>query len=125
MLLTHKLAKGTKEAITSRIKEVEATLCYQPLGQTTKSTQTVIRPPKTAQSPSTQRILDEMAAEGQQEPVNDRIGTPMASGPNATPQGLPIAQTPAAAAALAARQDAINIAISGREEKGRTSPRKF
>jgi hypothetical protein len=36
-----------------------------------------------------------------------------------------IAQTPAAMAALQARNTAIAIAHSGKEEKGRTSPRKF
>jgi hypothetical protein len=36
-----------------------------------------------------------------------------------------IAQTPAAAAALEARQTAIKIASSGKPEPGRTSPRKF
>ena len=103
LLLTHKLAKGTKEAITNRIKEVETKYVqsvpgipvYQP------------RPPKTAQSPSTQRILDEMAQETQPVPPEQ------------------IAQSPAAAMALAARQEAINIALSGKEERGRTAPRKF
>lgn len=100
LLLTHKLAKGTKEAITNRIKEIEQ--CLRP-----PPPQQVIRPPRTAQAPSTQRLLDEMALEPQ---------------PVAPDQ---VAQSPAAAMALAARQEAINIALSGKEEKGRSSPRKF
>lgn len=108
LLLEHKLPKLTKLAITDRIKEIEGRQPVQTSGFMQHSQQ---RPPKTAQSPSTQRILDEMAAEGN---------------PALTPIEMPaIAQTPAAAAALAARQEAINIAVSGREEKGRTSPRKF
>lgn len=106
LLLTHKLAKGTKEAITNRIKEIEQS--FRPVvlepGQRLVQPQ---RPPRTAQSPSTQRILDEMAQEQAPVPVEQ------------------VAQSPVAAMAMAARQEAINIAISGREEKGRTSPRKF
>src|SRR4051812_23195784 len=36
-----------------------------------------------------------------------------------------IAQTPEAQAAMASRQAAINQALSGKPEKGQTSPRKF
>ena len=36
-----------------------------------------------------------------------------------------VAQTPAAAAALASRQQAISMAASDKPEPGRTSPRKF
>jgi hypothetical protein len=100
LLLNHKLPKATKEAITGRIKEIE-TLAHQP---TITQPQWQPRPPRNAQSPSTQRILDEMAQE---------------------PSVSQIAQTPAVAAALAARQEAISIALSGKEEKGRSSPRKF
>jgi hypothetical protein len=105
LLLNHKLPKGTKEAITARIKEIEDRQA-QPLAY-------VQRPPRTAQSPSTQRILDEMA---QEQGVSHTV---IATNPPM------IAQTPAAAAALAARQEAISIALSGKEEKGRTRPRKF
>ena len=78
------------------------------------------RPARTAQSPSTQRILDQMAAEGSVVPE-------AAPAYQREPVSMPdqIAQTPAAAAALAARNEAIRIAVSGKEEKGRTSPRKF
>ena len=44
----------------------------------------------------------------------------------APPQApMQIAKTPAAAEALAHRQAAIDAAMSGKAEKGRTSPRKF
>lgn len=115
LLLNHKLPKPTKEAITTRIKEVEGRISQpvQTSGFMTTSNQA--RPPKTAQSPSTQRILDEMAAEG------------VPIGAVTQQQDIPaqIAQTPAAAMALASRAEAIRIAVSGKEEKGRTSPRKF
>jgi len=119
LLLSHKLAKGTKEAITDRIKEVERRLVQPQQPNVPMSGPQAVRPARSAQSPSTQRILDEMAAEGasliQPNPVSPES------------PGIPaqIAQTPAAALALAARQEAINIAVSGKEERGRTSPRKF
>lgn len=52
------------------------------------------------QAPSTQKILEEMSQE-------------------------PIINSPVAAQALQARQQAIAQATSGTPEKGRTSPRKF
>jgi hypothetical protein len=60
------------------------------------------RPKATDQAPSTQRILDEAPLQVEH-----------------------IAQTPAAAQALASRQAAIAQAMSNVPEKGRTSPRKF
>jgi hypothetical protein len=116
LLLNHKLPKATKEAITGRIKEIE-TLAHQP---TIAQPQWQPRPPRNAQSPSTQRILDEMAQQG--------VPIEQAQVLQQQPHPLPvtqIAQTAAAQMALNARQEAINIATSGREEKGRTSPRKF
>lgn len=116
LLLNHKLSKITKEAIVGRVKEIESRTSSGSWAAIPLS-QPQARAPKTAQSPSTQRILDEMAAEG----------LIIGSAQPAPPQDPPtqIAQTPAAAAALAARNEAIRIATSGREEKGRTSPRKF
>lgn len=119
LLLEHKLGKSTKDAIKNRIKDIElksstssnwTTVTYPPQPQ---------RPLKTAQSPSTQRILDEMANEQQ-------VMSPEPQAIHEAP-GMPavIAQTPAAIAALNARAQAISIAISGREQKGRQSPRKF
>lgn len=53
------------------------------------------------QAQSTQRILDQME------------------------QPLPIITSPAVANAIAERQKAVSIAVSGSPEKGRISPRKF
>lgn len=113
LLLEHKLPKPTRIAITDRIKEIDTIRVSPPVPYTQ-------RPPRTAQSPSTQRILDEMAAE-QGGTVVQEVGIIGES------QLMPavIAQTPAAVAALNARNEAIRIAVSGKEEKGRTSPRKF
>lgn len=109
LLLNHKLPRPTKEAITERIKEIEMRQVQASMPRTMAA-----RAP-TNQSPSTQRILDEMAAEGQ-------AGVPIAAMPVDVSH---VGQTPAAAAALQRRQEAIAIAVSGKEEKGRTSPRKF
>ncbi len=114
LLLEHKLGKPTKDAIKERIKKIEAFPSWTP-----PINQTSMRPTKTAQSPSTQRILDEMANEGhvlspEPQAIHEAPGMPVV-----------IAQTPAAAAALAQRNEAIRIATSGKEEKGRSSPRKF
>jgi hypothetical protein len=106
LLLNHKVPSATKKLIADRIGEVETKLMqpsvYIPPGRPINN----FHPP-TAQSPSTQRILDEMALE--MPPV----------------QPATVAQTPAAAQALAQRAETIRIATSGKEERGRTSPRKF
>lgn len=93
LLLEHKLSKTTKDLIKERIKVIEG---YQKAIVTAP----VIKNP-TAQAPSTQRILDEMA------------------------QNQPQVQTAAAAQALQHRSELIAQALSGKEEKGRSSPRKF
>lgn len=119
LVLNFKLPQAAKHLIVERIREIEART--QPLNayQASLPVDRTPRPPRTAQSPSTQRILDEMAAEGASlMPLN-----PVA--PESPGPVVQVAQSPQAMAALAARQEAINIAISGREEKGRTSPRKF
>lgn len=121
LLLNHKLPKPTKEAITHRIKEVEARFVQTPQQSLLPVPgPQAIRPPRGAQSASTQRILDEMAAEGSNPIQGDGLG-----GYVDISQPAVIAQTPAALAALNARNEAIRIATSGKEEKGRTSPRKF
>jgi hypothetical protein len=99
LLLDQKLNKAVKQLIKDRIKDIE-TAAPRPQARS------IVQP--TGQSPSTQRILDEMAAEGKELPIPTHI-----------------AQTPATAAALAARQQAIAQAVSGKQEAGRTSPRKF
>jgi len=119
LLLEHKLPKSTKEVLLTRIKEIEAAMSTKAIYIPATSNIPIQRQPKTAQSPSTQRILDEMANEG-------HVLSPEPQWIHEAPE-IPavIAQTPAAVAALNARNQAIAIAISGKEEKGRQSPRKF
>ena len=123
LLLEHKLPTETKKLIADRISQVETNLNAGPRSvQFTPGTiATYQRPLPTAQAPSTQRILDAIQEDSQTpEQLNQQIDR-VVNAPNPTV----IAQTPAAAAALAARQEAIRIATSGKEEKGRTAPRKF
>lgn len=105
LLLKHKLPPATKSLIAARIAEVE-----ERYGS--NQVQAPVSGPKSPavamQSPSMQAI--------------------MARNPDLIPAAVPveaIAQTPAAAAALASRQQAIAQAMSGKPEKGQTSPRKF
>lgn len=114
LLLNHKLPMATKVAVTERIKEVEARLTVGNMGPigVARTNAPVTLPSHLAnQAPSTIAALarhpDLMAAL--------EAPTPVAT----------IAQTPAAQAAIAHRQEMINQAVSGKPEKGRTSPRKF
>lgn len=100
LLLEHELKKETQKLIRERIKEIE-----QPRAQT--------RPVQTGQAPSMQRAVAEMEQD-------QAIRVNFAQMP---PQAIP--QSPAVAQAMAHRQALVAQAISGKEEKGRTSPRKF
>ena len=104
LLLNHKLGPSTKKIVADRIGEVEQSLRDRPLHNMQPSMQH--RAP-TGQAASTQRILDSIASEAPPIPVEA------------------IAQTPATAAALAARQATIAQALSNKPEPGRASPRKF
>lgn len=112
LLLNHKLPKATRVAVTERVKEVEGRLGARPVALA--PIQNV--PPQLAnQSPST------IAAMMKHPDLVQGMAVP-------PPPPAPvenIAQTPATAAALASRQAAIQEAMSGKPEKGRTSPRKF
>lgn len=123
LLLNDDVTKPVKLLIADRIKEVEAR--PGPVWVNPQALHNIYTPvsSKSAQSPSTQRILDEMAAEGQPVAMIERPAMPGEVSSNE--QNTIIASTPAAAQALAARQQAIANATSGRSEKGRTSPRKF
>lgn len=98
ILMQYKLPDPVKQKFISRIGEVEAALHKGPVPPP-------IRPLVPMQVPSTQRLLEDMA---------QQTGAP-----------VEIAQTPAAAQALQQRQATIAVAISGKPEAGRTSPRKF
>lgn len=106
LLLNHKLPKVTRDAVASRIRAVEAS------GFALTPSQ--VPWPKTAppanltnQAASTLALMAKHNIEPPPVPVDQ------------------VAQTPAAVAAINARQEAINQALSGKPAKGQTSPRKF
>lgn len=127
LLLSHKLPAPTKKVVVERIKEVEASLS-SPI-----SPFAVRHAPPTGPSPilangsqqsaSTQALL---AKHGLPDPTINLPPAPLAMQPEAAP-GAPvqIAQTPAAAAALATRRAIINAGINGSDDAVRKSPRKF
>lgn len=118
LLLEHELPKATQTLIKERVKEIQ----IQPQHAYAAPVQ---RSPRTNQAASTQRTLDQMAEENGLTPV--QMSTAMDVASQVQSQTIPnqIAQTPAAVAAMNQRAEAIRIATSGKEEKGRTSPRKF
>lgn len=119
LLLEHELPKATQTLIKERVKEIQVQpprLMTQMAGQ---------RAPRTNQAPSTQRMLDQMAEENGLTPVQMSTAMDVASQVQAQTIPNQIAQTPAAVVAMNQRAEAIRIATSGKEEKGRTSPRKF
>ncbi len=107
LLLNHKLPKPTKDLVAGRIREVETMLSTT---QVRIPAGSGITPAMISnQAPSTQAI--------------------MARNPDLIPPPpVPIeavAQTQATAAALAARQQSIAQAMSGKPVPGETKPRKF
>jgi hypothetical protein len=98
VLLEHQLTDEVRKLFLTRIGEVEKSL------RATPAPRVSIRPAPTAQPESTQRILDEMAAKGDELPVV-------------------VAQSQVAMMAMQERQKALNAA--GKIEAGRSSPRKF
>lgn len=150
LLLEHKLPTTTKKVITDRIREVEEALRVKPgisnnHGTITYNPQPMIPVPPlgpqiitlnnpdgskseidlSKQSPS---MRNKLLAEQQAQVGNHTPPQPQTAqvGNGDAPQGpVMVANTPATMAALEARRQAINIAVSGKEEKGRSSPRKF
>lgn len=131
LLLNHKLQKPTRDAIAARLKEVETNLSARAPLTTAQVDLARLKsaplPPHIAsQSPSMQAIMlrNPDLAQGTFEAV--ALETIAAAKGAAEPRTVAIiAQTPAAAAAMASRQQAIRTSISGKPEKGLTSPRKF
>lgn len=95
LLLNHRLQKPTKDAVATRIKEVEAAIAQLP-----------------PQSP-----LRPLPAAVSSRDVAQRH-------PEVAPVAI-VAQTPAASAALASRQQAINESLAGKINKDTGRPRKF
>lgn len=101
LFLNHKLPKAVKVLIAERIKGLSTTVMVVP---------TVPKPlhpfPGAPQAASTMALLEKH--------------------PDLIPPAVAvIAQTAAASEAMNSRESAIANAISGKVEKGRTSPRKF
>lgn len=138
LLLNHKLPKPTRQAVANRIKEVEESFARVPSNSPRFSVTPMAAPVAipshlVGQSPST------IAAMMRQEQAGGLVSTPLPHvdmgdaipahptiGQAPPPQPVTvIAQTPMAAAAMAERHAAIIQGISGKPEKGRTSPRKF
>ncbi len=132
LLLNHKLPKVTKEAVTARVKLVEAQLHTSGPGRLASppaagSPAGFIPPHLVGQSASTIAAMMRHEAAGMPA-VAMSAGSVETVSPIAVAPVSPVAvvaQTPATAAALADRQAAISSAVSGKPEKGRTSPRKF
>lgn len=129
LLLNHKLPKVTRDAVATRIKEVETRMTLSPVAQTVRQMPLPNIPPAlVGQAPST---IAAMIRHQQQTGTTDPTiaimeETVAAAKEMAEPKTVAIiAQTPAAAQAMAQRQAAINIALSGKPAKGETSPRKF
>lgn len=106
LILDEETTKIMKAKLVKRVQEVEKNYTTQPQQNIPRGTRAAVssNPVVAAQSPSMQRL--------------------MAENPDLVPKpAQPV--TSAAAQALAQRQASIGISISGKEEKGRTSPRKF
>lgn len=105
LLLTHKLPTATKTAVAERIKSVEVELHTKGGQISIPRMPYVSQPSMPIQSPSTQAILDR---------------NPDLIPPPPVPVAV-IAQTPAAQAAMEARNKAISDAQAGRG----SSPKKY
>lgn len=133
LLLNHKLPKPTQQAVANRIKEVEEGFARVPSNSprfavTPMAAPAAIPSHLVGQSPSTIAAMMRQEAGGAgtqpipSNPVTEQSNPPPLQNP--VPVTI-IAQTPMAAAAMADRQAAIIQAVSGKPERGRTSPRKF
>ncbi len=134
LLLNHKLPKVTKDAVAARVREVEIALQSSGPGRQAftppAASAGFIPPHLIGQSPSTiaKLMRHPDLAEKLAHPSALSAGSIETIGPEAAAPPTPvavIAQTPAAQAAMQDRQAAINGQLSGKPEKGRTSPRKF
>ncbi len=113
LLLKHKLPPATKSLIAERIKDVEVYLNNSGNRGVVPARTLNVQPVTTVpQAASTLAALARHADAGLPTP---EIVTPV----------VQVAQTPMAMQAMNNRSAAISAAISGKPEKGRTSPRKF
>ena len=113
IFLNDRLQKSTKEKLSKIIRAVAR--MRPPPDRFTILNQSIRNPH--AQAPSILAKYPDLA--------NSNIGlVDPVIGPSAVPIEA-IAQTPATAAAMQERQQAINASLSGKVEPGRTSPRKI
>lgn len=121
LLVNHKLAKLTKDAVVSRIKEVECRTSSSSQSVAYLSQRSSLPAPSSlpshiaSQSPSTQIAMMRQMGDGVDLPPPETPPQPVAV----------VAQTPAAVAAVNAREQSIRQAMSGKPMPGETKPRKF
>jgi hypothetical protein len=108
LLLGHKLPKTARDVISARLRELAA-MTPMPMQVPRPAS---VNPTGVQQAAST---LANLAKHGDLMPIAVPPPEPVVA----------VAQTPATAAALASRNQAISEAISGKIEKGQTRPRKF
>ncbi len=140
LLLNHKLSKLTRDAVASRIGIVEQQVRMTAAGPPPTAAPSFQARPIAApaavpahmvgQSPSTIAALIRQEQTGPvMGPTAESVAVTAANIAAVAPQPpqpvAVIAQTPAAAAALADRNAAIIQGVSGKPEKGRTSPKKW
>lgn len=125
LLLTEKLSKSVKTKVKDRVIEVEALLTSGPptirIPIPAKYNPADLPPHIAGQSPSTIAKFLEHQAQGL--PPVTSIGEVVSHAVPSPP--AVVAATPQTAAALQKREQAIQTALSGKPEPGRTSPRKF
>ena len=120
LLLNHKLPKATRDAVASRILEVEQLLC----------------PPGVAYAPMPSFVPDKLRPQGVPQAASTLaamarhpdlfVGQVQAMPVAAPPEPVAvIAQTPAAVAAMNSRQQAIAESLAGKIDKQTGRPRKF
>lgn len=106
LILEHELNDKTQKSVRNRIKYVQKVVSPvypHQIRQASAQQSRVLH--GAVQSPSMIAKIENLAHE--------------------MPIPTPVVISPVAAQALAARNEAMKIAVSGKEEKGRTSPRKF
>ncbi len=132
ILLNHKLAKSTRDLIAERVKAISESPTSITYGRQNYPglvnpivgpSASLPNPTGVPQSPSTLALMAKHAASdsGLAPTVNIVPTQPAVE----AVQPAIIAQTPMTAMAMNDRHSAIAAAMSGKPEKGRTSPRKF
>ena len=129
LLVNEKLSKTVKEKVVARIKDVELLQTATPVLKSVPNFIGYQQPIASGQSPSTIAAMQRHAAQLPQEasvelsPISQTNVHQVVADPPAQ-QGVVVASL-AAAQAIQSRDTAVAAALSGRPEKGRTSPRKF